>query len=46
MPLKCITAGVVLLFVFVLNSSKHFKLLSSHTHKKGKEGMYNCCSYL
>lgn len=44
--LKCITARVVLLFVFVLNSSEHFKLLSSLPHKKGKEGLYNCCSYL
>lgn len=37
MLLKCITARVVLLFVFVLSSSKSFQLLSLNIHKKEKK---------
>ena len=45
MPLKYITARVALLFVFVLNSSKCFKLWVSHTHKEKKGGICNCLQY-
>lgn len=37
MLLKYITARAAMLFVFVLNSSKRFKLWASHTHRKRKE---------